>query len=160
MPEIKRILVGIDYSEYSREAARYAVYLARHLKARVDYLHVCDQPAYIGTGYGPYNLAPLKHYLSKQKDLEKGALDDMKRFVGEFEREGIEVDYLITTGHAPAEIIRIAEDRRADLIVLGSHGRTGISQILIGSVAEKVVRKAKRPVLTVTLTSQTFVMSG
>ncbi len=160
MREVKRILVGIDYSEYSREAARYALYLAEHLKADVDFLHICDLPAYVGSGYGPYQLAPVKNYINKQKELESASLDEMKRFIGEFDHGKVTVNYHVTSGNAPAEVIRFAEELKVDLIVVGTHGRAGLSQLLLGSVAEKVVRKARRPVLTVKLTNQDFIITG
>lgn len=158
MREPKRILVGIDYSEYSREAARYAVILARPFRAKVYFLHVCDVPAFVGSGYGSYHPGSVRHYLKQQKEVEQGALDAVKRFVDEFQEEEIQIRHLVASGSAHVELIRIAKEKAVDLIVIGTHGRAGISQLLIGSVAEKVVRKASCPVLTVKLTDQNFVL--
>jgi nucleotide-binding universal stress UspA family protein len=160
MRDIRRVLTGIDYSEYSREAARYAVSLAIKLSASVDFLHVVEYQAYVGSGFGAGFTAPLKQYISKQQEQQQQGLDEMKRFVGEFENRGAEINYHVAIGNAPAEIIRVAKEIDADLIVLGTHGRKGISQMIIGSVTEKVIRRAHCPVLTVKLTNQDFMVPG
>jgi nucleotide-binding universal stress UspA family protein len=64
-------------------------------------------------------------------------------------RSGVEIDHRLTDGEPHAEILRVAEDDRCDLIVMGTHGRTGLPRLLMGSVAEQVVRRAPCPVLTV-----------
>ena len=160
MRDIQRILVGIDYSEYSREAARHAVYLAKAVGASVDFLHVSDLPVYMGPGYGPYQLDQLKSHLANQQEKERTDLDEIKRFVAEFEKDAVPFRYFVTADNAPSEIIRVAREMRSDLIVIGTHGRAGLSQILLGSVAEKVVRKAACPVLTVKLTNHPFLMTS
>ena len=159
MRVIKTILVGIDYSEYSREAARYAIYLARTVKARLVFLYVVEQHAYLGSGLGPFHPAAVRDFVAQQEDFERNSLETIQHFVGEFDLEGIEAEYCTMSGQPQSEIIRMARERQADLIVVGSHGRTGLSQLLIGSVAEKVVRKASCPVLTVKLTDQPFTFS-
>lgn len=160
MREIKHILVGIDYSEYSREAARYAVYLAKSFGAEVQFLQVVELPPFYGRGVGQLSGATLKSHLSKEEELKDSTLKEMKKFVNEFETEGLELKFSTACGNAPTEIIRYAHENDPDLIVLGTHGRKGISKYIIGSVAEKVVRRSPCPVLTVKLTNQTFDMSG
>lgn len=160
MREIRHILAGIDYSEYSREAARYAVTLAEKLGAHLHFLHVVEYEPYIGSGFGVSFTAPLKQYISKQHEQQQQSMEEMKRFVGEFENRGVSVDYLVAVGNPRVEIIRVAKEIKADLIVVGTHGRRGISQMIIGSVAEKVIRRATCPVLTVKLTQQDFMVPG
>ncbi len=160
MIELKRILVGIDFSEYSREAARFALVLAKKFEAEVDFLYVCDLPTYIGSGYGPYQTAQMQSYLIKQREMEAQKREEMERFIKGIPIQDISISYLVTSGNPPIEIIRTASERESNMIVVGTHGRTGISQLLIGSVAEKVVRKSPCPVLTVKLTNQNFVMTS
>lgn len=158
MREINKILVGIDYSEYSREAARYAVYLAKNLAASVDFVHVLELPAYLGTAVGLYGLASLKNHLKKEEELKESSLEELKQFINEFKSDGLEFNCSVVVGNPPSQLINLSKESSADMIVLGTHGRAGISQMIIGSVAEKVVRKASCPVLTIKLTNQAFVM--
>jgi len=158
MHEIKRILVGLDYSEYSREAAKYAVYLAKKVGAAVDFVHVLELPAYLGTAVGLYGMASLKSHLKKEDGLKESSLEELKQFVAEFKLDELESSCRVVAGNPPSQIINLSVELESDMIVLGTHGRAGISQLIIGSVAEKVVRKASCPVLTIKLTNQTFVI--
>jgi len=160
MREPKRIMVGIDFSEYSREAARYAAFLSQKLGAEIDFVHVCTMPAFANTGYGSYAPLQVNEYVCRQKEIEAEHVNELKRFVAEFETPELKLSYFVLTGNPQAEILRHAVDRQIDLIVVGSHGRTGLSQILIGSVAEKILRRARCPVLTVKLSHQDFVLPG
>ncbi len=154
MRDIKKILVGIDFSEYSREAARYAVYLAEKLDAKVWFLHVAKLPAYYGGGVGQVSGASLKNHLDKEKELKNKGLKEMRRFVGEFEEHDHVMEFICASGNAKMEILQRSEEMQIDLIIVGTHGKKGLSRYLIGSVAEKVLRKATCQVLTVKLKHQ------
>ncbi len=154
MPTIRHILVGIDFSEYSREAARYATYLAAKLTAKVYFLHVQDPPKYPSSGFSSYEPHTVKRHLEQEKNREQESLAELKKFIAEFEKSDTMTRHLVAFGNVTREILRVAEDKDIDLIVIGTHGKTGLSNLLPGSVAEKVVRKAACPVLAVKLSSQ------
>ncbi|RJO64808.1 MAG: universal stress protein [Myxococcales bacterium] len=160
MLSVARILVGIDFSEYSREAARYAIFFAQKLGASMTVVHICDARAYVGSGFAPFHLATLRQYVSQQQAIEVSHLEELKTFVEELPHENVSIDYVVCTGAPAAELIRIAAEQKADLIIVGTHGRTGLTGMLIGSTTEKIVRKSKCPVLTIKLSQQQFVMPG
>jgi nucleotide-binding universal stress UspA family protein len=149
MIAIKKILVPTDLSECSLRAAEYAAELASHFGAEIHLIHVVEQiavPAY----YGPLPeemLHPEKNAreaLEKWGDSELGKASDVVRS--------------IANGTPFVEIVRYAREQEMDLIVIGTHGRSGLSHALLGSVAEKVVRKANCAVLTVRPDGHQFVM--
>jgi nucleotide-binding universal stress UspA family protein len=137
---IRRILCPVDFSETSDRALAYAIELGKRFEADVHVVHVYQLPVYAmpdgALVAGPEALAALSTRL--QKDLN----DLAKR------TPGIAKTHLLE-GVPHSEIDELAKKISADLIVMGTHGRTGLSRALIGSVAEKVVRTAPVPVLTV-----------
>jgi nucleotide-binding universal stress UspA family protein len=142
--QIRKILVPLDFSALSKEALLWAIDLARRYDASLTLLHVYQPISFaLPEGYvlpTPSVLADLEVSLGK-------ALDDARRDVEE--KSGMRVDTKLLQGAPFAEIVRLAREGSYDLIVLSTHGRTGIRHALLGSVAEKVVRKAQCPVLTV-----------
>ena len=160
------VLVPIDFSEPAKRALRYAVEEATLHRAAMMLLHVL--PAHAGTdvyyvtggpaggaaqeGVDPagggrlVGLSPSQPTVVRHDpgDVARTQLQDLIRdaFHGPWEVE-------VATGQPAETIVRIAEERSADLIVMGTHGRTGLQHVLLGSVAEKVVRLAPCPVLTV-----------
>jgi len=149
MQHIRQILVPVDFSEPSRKALDYAATLARSFGASVDVLHVWEVPTFVpagsvvgaGAGGGDVSLLEL---------VRKGAEDAMTRFVAEAAERGITLRSSRVEPGAPAhKIADLAGELGYDLIVLGTHGRTGLSRVLLGSVAESVVRHAPCPVLVV-----------
>jgi nucleotide-binding universal stress UspA family protein len=151
MRAIRKILVPVDFSEPSREALRFACDLARRYEAQVTLLHAYQLPGYaFPEGYlvaGPASVNDLLGLVDK-------ALAEARR---EAEAEGVKVETRAVMGVAFAEIVRAAREGGFDLVVMGTHGRTGLKHALLGSVAEKVVRKAPCPVLTVRPSGHTFV---
>lgn len=98
---------------------------------------------------------------TQQADIDElvdACRERLDRAVGEIATDGLQVQPLVLNGVPFVEIVRCARDREADLIVLGTHGRSGLAHLLIGSVAERVVRKAPCPVLTVKHPEHEFVM--
>jgi universal stress protein A len=154
----KRILCPIDLSSSSREALKLAVQIAENSRASLYLLHVIDNPFdefYMSsiTEADPaliemYSSEPAKrHRLMKATVAHSQIL--LKQFCHAWVQSLPKVRYLIDSGNPFDRIVGAAEDHRIDLIVLATHGRTGVRRLLIGNVAEKVVRHAPCPVLTV-----------
>jgi universal stress protein A len=138
MLHIRTILHPNDFSPRSKPAFQMAVALARDYNARLVVLHVLE-PWVIAYGEG-IAVPPPENYLEEVKaQLVKVRPTD----------ERIAVEHRLIEGDPAPEILRSAVECKADLIVMGTHGRTGLSRLLMGSVAEHVIRKAACPVLTV-----------
>jgi len=137
MIPIKTILHPTDFSKPSEYALRFACALARDYEARLLLLHVVEPPVYYGE-LGMTVPLPADFHESLQGRLEHLVPADA----------GVPVEAIQIEGNASAEILRIAEVEHCNLIVLGTHGRTGLSRVLLGSVAEDVIRHSRVPVLT------------
>ena len=142
---IKRILVPIDFSRDSDAALQYAVSLAQQLGASVHLLHVIENELAAGMWSAGVYTAPVP---GLHVDVVRGAEQRLERMIPTIAgaRYGLEHD--VRTGPPAATIVEFARDELSDLIVMGTHGRTGLAHALIGSVAEQVVRTAPCPVLT------------
>ena len=139
---LKRILVPIDFSECSKKALRYAVALAKEHEAAITLLYAVPTHYAVGE-YGGINYAALEGDMRASGDKQLSAL------VVDEVRGEVAADRLVRTGSAPAEIIEVARSLPADLIVISTHGRTGLKHMFLGSVTEYVVRHAPCPVLVV-----------
>ncbi len=143
---VKRILVPVDFSTDSLHALRYARDLLTQLRAELVVLHVVDQTYLAGTPELYVANPQLARLLDEQWRAGSGHVEQL---AAELKKKGLRVRALAKRG-APAQVIVETAKRTAtDLIVMGTHGRTGLAHVLIGSVAEKVVRAAPCPVLTV-----------
>ena len=138
MLPVQTILHPTDFSKQSSYALGLACALARDYGARLVVLHVVAAPTVIyGEGVVPPNPEELRAAAQEQLNaLDVPGLD-------------VHAERRLEEGAATTEILRVAEELHADLIVMGTHGRTGLGRLLMGSVAEQVVRKALCPVLTV-----------
>ena len=145
MIEIRRILCPVDFSDHSRRALDHAIAIARWYQSTVTALHVVSPAAVAAYAPGPVVLAPM---VMTPVDRER-FLVDTRAFIQAEAAPGVAVDAVIREGSAAAEILDLATDMAADLLVIGTHGRSGFERLLLGSVAEKVLRKARCPVLTV-----------
>jgi universal stress protein A len=144
--KIRTILVPTDFSEYSNYALSYAASLARTFNSSIICVNVIE-PIVPTVGYsGMTESLPIAD-ISEQ--LEDSAERELPKLAEREECAGLEVEELIVHGEAAAEIVRVAKEREVDLIVLSSHGRTGLGRILFGSTAEAVVRHAMCPVVVV-----------
>jgi nucleotide-binding universal stress UspA family protein len=144
--ETRRILVPVDFSDAARPVAEYARDMARDRGATVTLLHVVGVPvAPFDPAYGV--AADPKVLLDLQAAAEKG-LEDLAALV---RQGGVPVETRVVTGAPSREIVRVAREIRADLVVIGTHGRTGLRHVFLGSVAENVVRLCPCPVLTLRL---------
>ncbi len=145
LPAMERLLVPIDFSTYSRDALRHAIELARLYDARLDLLHVVEEtlhPAfYVGGVQSIYDVQPDIDATSKQRMREM--LDDLTG------ADSVHAELHVETGRAARKIVRFAERSRSNLLVMSTHGLTGLEHFMMGSVAEKVVRHVAAPVLTV-----------
>jgi nucleotide-binding universal stress UspA family protein len=141
MFEIRTILQPTDFSEHSEWVFHLACSLARVNGARLIVLHVIPPPVCHG-----------EVVAQRQPD---GYLEQMCDWLNRLQapNSGVEIDRRLTDGDPCAEIQRVAQENRCDLIIIGTHGRTGLRRLLMGSVAEKVMRQAPCPVLTVKIPS-------
>lgn len=139
MLPIRTILHPTDFSEYSGTAFRLACSLARESGARLIALHVMPAPVIL-TGEGMMlPPPPAQDWDRMRKQLEQLAAPDPK----------VHLEHRLAQGDAGPEIVQAAQELHCDLIVIGTHGRTGLRRLLLGSVAEQVLRQAPCPVLTV-----------
>ena len=144
--QIRSILLPTDFSECGNFARSYAASLARKFGASIIAVHVIE-PMVPTVGYsGMTEPLPIADIADQ---LETSAERELPRIAEGEECAGLEIEEVIVHGEAAAEIVRVAKERNADLIVLSSHGRTGLGRILFGSTAEAVVRHASCPVLVV-----------
>ena len=145
MVTMKTILHPTDFSEPSKYALEYAVACAKEFDAKLYLLHVIpDIP--VGTYFA---MGPLAPPAQPMENIEKQVSQALQNVLPQAVRGAIPVEYLIRNGAPFLEIVRCAEQIKADMIVCGTHGRTGLKHAIIGSVAENVVRHAPCPVLTV-----------
>ena len=145
MSVIRTLLVPVDFSEGSSTATQYAANLAKQIGAKLELLNVYGLPM-VTSPDGSFMVTP--EIVTK---LSADAQDTVDKIAAELRAQGVDVETRITEGAPHEEITRRAFDGGFDLIVMGTHGRTGLRHFLIGSTAEKTVRTSKVPVLTVPL---------
>jgi universal stress protein A len=146
---IERILVPIDFSEHSRAALKYAFAFAEQFGAEIILTHIVE-PIVYPTDW----MYPL--VTSDFSEDRKFLLQKIKALAGFHD---VKTQAIVRLGRAWQEIVRVATENRADLIVIATHGYSGVKHALLGSVAEKIVRHAPCPVLTVRPEEQDFVQS-
>lgn len=139
---IKHILAAHDFAETAQFALEYALDLAERLGARLTIVHAYEIPVY---GF-PEGFALTADVVGRIQEIAGKALEGV---VTRARRPGVEVDGMLRQGAAWSEIAAAATETHAGLVVIGTHGRRGLAHALLGSVAEKVVRTAPCPVLTV-----------
>ncbi len=144
--QIRTILLPTDFSECGNFALSYAASLARTFNASIICLNVIE-PIVPTVGYSgmtePLPIADITEQLEDSAERELPNLAECD------DCEGLNVEEMVVHGDAAAEIVRVGKERGVDLIVIASHGRTGLGRILFGSTAEAVVRHAHCPVLVV-----------
>jgi nucleotide-binding universal stress UspA family protein len=138
MLPIHNILVPTDFSDRAMHAFHLASALARDHRAELTVLHVRELPA---LPFAEFGAVPPPDLPSRSDLMER---------LAKFEPpdESLHIEFVIADGEPGEEIVRVAKERNCDLVVMGTHGRTGLSRLLMGSVAERVMRRAPCPVLT------------
>jgi nucleotide-binding universal stress UspA family protein len=148
MIALKRILVPYDFSETSATAVKYATSLARNFGARLYFLHVGDHAQTAFETEFPIGL---------EGAVEDAVRERLLKIVTPLEQAEFHPEFAVRPGSPAAEITRYASAQDIDLIVMGTHGRGFVGHVVMGSVAEKVVRTAPCPVLTVRNPNHVFV---
>jgi nucleotide-binding universal stress UspA family protein len=145
MIEIQRILCPVDLSDYSRRALDHAIAIARWYKSTVTVVYVFSPAPVTAFGPGPVVFEPIILTPADRDQL----LADVKAFAKAESAPGVSLDVRLREGNTAGEILAQAADMKADLLVIGTHGRSGFERLVLGSVAEKVLRKVSCPVMTV-----------
>ena len=146
MTTYKHLLVPVDVSPMSDAAAEQALSLAKDLNCPVTIMSVIAVDPFVGVDF--YKVAPaITDYFMQAEQNAQNRLAEIQQ---SFSREGISVDTKIIRGVAASEgIVQIANEIGADLIIMGSHGRTGVKKMMLGSVAQNVLTQSPVPVLIV-----------
>jgi nucleotide-binding universal stress UspA family protein len=147
---IQRILAPTDFSELSKQGLTSALELAEAFGAKLLLLHVVEPPPYPVEGIMPSHLGA-----TLLDDLERQASNDLAQMLSETHGSIVDVTRREVVGIPYRKIVEVAEEEKSDLIVMTTHGRTGLSHLVMGSVTEKIVRTAPCPVLTIRPTSVT-----
>jgi nucleotide-binding universal stress UspA family protein len=144
MRDFKTILFATDFSESSNHAFDYALSLTKKFGARLILMHVINEPVDLRGFYVPHI-----SFDKLEEEVEQGARKMMEKFCRSHMGDYDQYESVIVPGIPFDEIIKKAEESSADLIIMGTHGRTGLDHVLFGSTAEKVVRRSPVPVMTV-----------
>ena len=145
MITIRRVLAPTDFSDSSVPAVRYAAELTGKFGAELVLLHVVQDLTLVV----PDVMMPLPVTTPALNEMVEGAKAGLAAFVKRLGLEGLSPKTEVRIGAPAAEIVTAAEDLKADLLCIGTHGRTGLAHFLLGSVAERIVRHSPCPVLTV-----------
>jgi nucleotide-binding universal stress UspA family protein len=145
---IHRILIAVEDSPYSEQALNYGVLLAKNLGSKITLVHVDEIPI-----SSPYSADPLLNespvmipeLMHIQEEASKALFKKIEDKYGQI----VKISTVTKIGRAQDEILAVADECKADMIILGTHGRTGFDHFISGSVSESVARKAKCPVLII-----------
>jgi universal stress protein A len=144
----RRILVPVDYSENSKASVHAAVALARELGGSLDLVHVWDRPTYVSDAVMVRR--PGEEQRSLAELIHENAEKDMAEFLASLSLPSdVVVTHRLCSGEPASTLIAELKQRKHDLVILSTHGRTGLLHLLLGSVAEKLIRFSPVPVLTV-----------
>ncbi|HWL09340.1 MAG TPA: universal stress protein [Planctomicrobium sp.] len=154
MIRLSKILVPTDFSEFSKHALQYGCELARRFGAELTLLHVVEDIYPLVADPGVMVGSTMDFVGDLQQSAEKG----LAGFVPDDWCDGLIVHRQVVVGVPFMEIVRCANEQQMDLIIVTTHGRTGLAHVLLGSVAEKIVRRSPCPVLTVRPEGHGFVM--
>jgi nucleotide-binding universal stress UspA family protein len=152
MITLKTIVASTDFSENADHALQYASELGKKFGAKILLVHVVAYPIYPVSYEITVDVATLRN------ELETAAKKMIEERAAKLRTAGVEVECVVEVGTAFVEIIRTARHRGADLIIISTHGWSGMKHLLLGSTAERVVRKAPCPVLTVKPKEHEFVV--
>lgn len=143
---VHKIILATDFSEASEDAVRYGAWMARSLKAELKLLHVFEPSGWMVPS--PYYFTPgFEQWVDSS--VEKTRMEGRKMLEGVADSLDMQVETIFVEGQTGREIVRVAAEHAASMLVLGTHGYTGWNHLTLGSIAEYVVRHASCPVLTV-----------
>jgi nucleotide-binding universal stress UspA family protein len=145
MMQFRRILVPIDFSDASRHALQHAITIAGWYDAGITAMHVRTQPLLVNP---PIILAAARESIAGLTEAQQVEAD-LREWVAPATTAGLTVDTIVTEGSPATRILDLARALPADLVVTGTHGRSGVARLILGSVAERVLREAPCPVMTV-----------
>lgn len=148
---LNHILVPIDFSDNSKKALRYALPLATTFNATISVIYVVE-PAVFPSDFGFGQMS----FPDVEKEMYDKAESELRQIVADLNSD-VKISSVIKSGIPFVEVTTYASDENVDLIVLATHGRTGVEHILFGSTAEKIIRKAPCPVLIVRAEEHEFV---
>lgn len=149
--KIQKVLVPVDFSTCAEKALQYAVAFARQFQASVTVAHVVQFNPIPGTEFSEVDFPAIEQQVIKQSK------EQLERAAAGVRGLSVAVETVLAEGRPATEIARIARETDADLIIISTHGHTGIKHVLLGSVAEHVVRHAPCPVLVVRENEHEFV---
>ncbi len=149
MFKIQVILCPVDFSDASRKAVQYAREFAAGMGASVHLLNVVEPR--------PMAVDITLNYVPLEEDLEKAAAADLKVILQEFLQSGLKAECSVEFGNPSDVILEKAGELDVNFVIMGSHGKKGLSRFIMGSVAETVVRKANCPVLIVKSEEKEFI---
>ena len=138
--DVRNVLVPVDFSENAEAAARYASDLAQKFGSKLHLLHVVEPASFVN------DLTNVPFTLS-DKQLEATAMTDLEALATRFIDPDVQTSWIVKRGKGYQEIVKSAKELKADMIVISTHGYTGLKHTIMGSTAERVVRHAPCPVL-------------
>jgi len=138
--DVRNVLVPVDFSENAEAAAQYASDLAQTFGAKLHLMHVIEPASFVN------DLSNVPFTLS-DKQLEATAMTDLEALSTRFIDPGVQASWVVKRGKGYLEIVKAAKELKADMIVISTHGYTGLKHTIMGSTAERVVRHAPCPVL-------------
>lgn len=142
--KFNKILCPIDFSEYSDKAAFYAKELSKTFNSKLYIIHIIYEPAEF-TGF----YVPHISFDKIKTEIKSGAQKLMDEFINRNLKDFSNYEVVVTIGDPAEEIVKFSEEKDIDLIVIGSQGKKGIEKVVFGSTAEKVVKRAKCPVMCI-----------
>lgn len=145
MAGIKKILHATDFSKASARALQEAIKLAKDHHAQLLVVHVIEPTPYVAGG----EFGGAEVYSKLEDMTRQNAQSSMSKLIERLKKSKIKAESLLLRGSSHEQIVKAAKNKKADMIVIGTHGRTGLSKLFMGSVAGKVVALAACPVLTV-----------
>ena len=145
MLEVKLILCPIDFSEFSVRAYHHALSLAEHYRAKVVALHIVELFRFPSVGFA----ASAGLYDEFCQAVRESGKEQLQEFVKNHTHNEVQPELVVHQGIAPDSILSIAQAQKADVIVMGTHGRRGYDRLMLGSVTDRVMRRAPCPVLAV-----------
>ena len=151
MIAIKKIMIPTDFSEYSNHALKYAISMATNFKAKLYLVHVYELP--LTSPMLPAEPYPTATRNEQQNDEE----NTLNRLADELRIKGVDTEPVFILGRPYIEIVKAARELEIDLVILATHGRKGLSHLVFGSTAERVVRLSPCPVLTIKHPEREFV---